>query len=762
MVFPAPTIDHVVVNTRDRLDAAAAAYERLGFTLTPRGHHTLGSANHLAIFGTDYLELIGVMDPASPRTDVMGSPIGLNGLVFGTDDSAAVHAALTASGVDATPPREFSRPVDLPGGAEDAVFRTVHITPQPVWPGRVYFCHHFTRKLVWRDEWRHHANGAIAVARMVIASDGPHRLAEVFGRMFGPTTIRAVEGGISLAVGLARVDVLTPATVMAPAGYPARRTPGIHGRADAPHRLPGANRDRAGRRAAPARSGPHRRRVGRGVRLHLRVRGVSFNNLGAALFPFAPERVGLIDLSEGTRQFSFGEIDQRANAVAAALAAHGFAPGDRVAILSANCAEFLFAFLGTMRAGLVSVPINHKLPAATVALVLEDCDARLVIVDAGRRALLPAGTPIMAMEDVASLPDAAPATVVPTPSDPAMFLYTSGSTGRPKGVVLSHRSHLWVLDVRTRGRELSGERVLVAAPLYHMNGLAMSQLTLASGGVLILLPGFTARSYIEAAATWHATALTSVPPMIAMMLQEPDLLATSDLGSVQSIRMGSAPITQALVDRVRLVFPNAAISNGYGTTEAGPVVFAPHPGGLRTPDTSLGVAHPDVELRLVRDGAPVEDEGVLEMRCPALMNAYHKLPAATAKALTADGFYITGDVFTRDKDGFFAFVGRADDMFVSGGENIYPGEVETILETHPAIFQACVIALPDEIKGTKPAAFVVLRPGSALSEDEARAWVLARAPAYAHPRRVWFLPELPLAGTNKIDRKALLTRALAA
>ena len=225
----------------------------------------------------------------------------------------------------------------------------------------------------------------------------------------------------------------------------------------------------------------------------------------------------------------------------------------------------------------------------------------------------------------------------------------------------------------------------------------------------------------------------------------------------------SAPITQALVDRTRAVFPHAAISNGYGTTEAGPVVFGPHPAGLATPDTSLGCAHPAVDIRLVRDGQMVEGEGegVLEMRCPALMNAYHNLPDATARALTPDGFYVTGDVFRRDADGFFFFVGRADDMFVSGGENIYPGEVETILERHPAVLQACVVALPDEIKGTKPVAFVVLRPGAALTEDEARAYVLRHAPAYAHPRRVWFLPELPLAGTNKIDRKALLHRAMA-
>jgi hypothetical protein len=208
-----PTLDHVVVNARDELDAAAAAYERLGFTLTPRGYHTLGSANHLAIFGTHYLELIGVLSPDSQRRDVLGFPIGLNGLVFGTEDSTALHAALIRAGVDATPPNEFSRPVELPGGARDAVFRTVHVTPATIWPGRIYFCHHFTRDLVWRDEWRHHANGAVGVLRTLVASDDPTRLGSLFGRMFGAGAVRSVEGGVSLVVGLSRVDVLTHATV---------------------------------------------------------------------------------------------------------------------------------------------------------------------------------------------------------------------------------------------------------------------------------------------------------------------------------------------------------------------------------------------------------------------------------------------------------------------------------------------------------------------------------------------------------------------
>jgi acyl-CoA synthetase (AMP-forming)/AMP-acid ligase II len=203
----------------------------------------------------------------------------------------------------------------------------------------------------------------------------------------------------------------------------------------------------------------------------------------------------------------------------------------------------------------------------------------------------------------------------------------------------------------------------------------------------------------------------------------------------------------------------ARIVHGYGTTEAGPIVFAPHPQGLERTPLSPGVAHPAVDLRLRRDGAVMPDEGVLEMRCPALMTGYHKLPDATRRVMTEDGYYVTGDVFRRDADGFFFFVGRADDMFVCGGENIWPGEVETMLERHPAVHQVCVVPVPDEMKAHKPVAFVVPRAGMKVSEDEIRRFALAHAPAYQHPRRVWFLDELPLAGTNKIDRRRLAEQA---
>ena len=292
-----------------------------------------------------------------------------------------------------------------------------------------------------------------------------------------------------------------------------------------------------------------------------------------------------------------------------------------------------------------------------------------------------------------------------------------------------------------------------------MNALAVSQAAFARHDTVILLPGFTAPSYIAAAGTYRATTLTSVPTMIAMILRETALLERADLSSVSAIRMGSAPVSQGLMEAARRAFPHAEITNGYGTTEAGPIVFSAHPNGRPTPDLSVGVAHPHVELRLVAGDDREASEGVLQMRCPALMTGYHNLPEATAKALTPDGFYITGDLFRRDVDGFYHFVGRGDDMFVSGGENVYPGEIEAVLERHPAIHQAVVVPIDDELKFKKPVAFVVARPGAAPSEAAVKEFALANAAPYLHPRRVWFLPEMPLAGTNKIDRRALAQRA---
>ena len=490
---------------------------------------------------------------------------------------------------------------------------------------------------------------------------------------------------------------------------------------------------------------------------------IKWDNQGDAISrDVPPSGVALIDVggNNAERTYTYADLLRLSGAVARGLLKRGLKRGDRVAILSANRAEFLFTFLGTMQAGLVSVPVNYKLPAETVAYIVGDCDAKLVIGDDQRLALAPDSVPKISFDlDFADLLDEGPFTPVAMKGEePAMFLYTSGSTGRPKGVVLSHYSHLWAISQRQRRGGEFGQRSIVAAPLYHMNGLAMCQTTFSHGDTVVLLPQFTTKGYIEAAAAHRVAFLTSVPTMIAMMLRERELLAKNDLSAVEAVRMGSAPITQSLIDQVRKVFPTAQISNGYGTTEAGPVVFGPHPDGIPQPELSTGYPHPTVQLRLVRDGKEVDDEGVLEMKCGALMTHYHKLPEVTAKAMTPDGYYRTGDVFRRDENGFFFFVGRADDMFVCGGENIYPGEVEKMLERHPGIHQAAVIPIPDELKGHKPIAFVVRTPDATLDEQAVKTYALANAPAYQHPRRVIFVEEMPLAGTNKIDKRALAQR----
>jgi len=218
--------------------------------------------------------------------------------------------------------------------------------------------------------------------------------------------------------------------------------------------------------------------------------------------------------------------------------------------------------------------------------------------------------------------------------------------------------------------------------------------------------------------------------------------------------MGSAPVNASLMEAIHQTLPRATVTNAYGTTEAGPVVFGPHPQGLPQPEMSVGYPHPKVALRLVDDGDRDAQQGVLEMKCPAMMNGYHNRPDVRPP-FTEDGYYISGDVFRRDENGFHYFVGRTDDMFVSGGENIYPADVERMLERHPDVAQAAVVPIDDDIKGQKPVAFVIRKPGHAPSEDDIKKFSLANAPAYQHPRHVWFVEELPLASTNKVDRGAL-------
>ena len=226
MPLPAPILDHVVIDVRDRMDEAARTFATLGFELTPRGHHTLGSMNHLAMFATDYLELLGFGEGGASRPELAPSPIGLNGLVFKTDDADAVHAHAQAAGLPILPVQAFSRPVEIAGERQDARFRTTRLDASKIAMGRVYFCEHRTPELVWRPEWQAHPNGAYDITRILVATDHPQRSALLFTALFGPESVSERHGVCFIEAGAAPVELATPGAIAAEFGDAAAESAG--------------------------------------------------------------------------------------------------------------------------------------------------------------------------------------------------------------------------------------------------------------------------------------------------------------------------------------------------------------------------------------------------------------------------------------------------------------------------------------------------------------------------------------------------------
>jgi acyl-CoA synthetase (AMP-forming)/AMP-acid ligase II len=473
----------------------------------------------------------------------------------------------------------------------------------------------------------------------------------------------------------------------------------------------------------------------------------------------------LIDCADWEQpvSLSYARLDALANACARGLLRRGLGRGRAVAILSANRAEYLVAYLGAMRAGLVAVPVNHRFPRELIAYIAADANLALVLHDRASIAALPPRCAAVGFDDegpdgFGALLDPGPfASVRPQPDDPAMVLYTSGSSGRPKGVVLSHAGQLWSVAHRANAGRFADQRLLIAAPLFHMNALGTVKFAFASGASIVLLPRFEAQRYFAAICRFRCTWLTGVPTMFALLLREMPASDGPDLSFVRHVRMGSAPASATLIAAIQARFPSAAIALAYGTTESGPVTFEAR--GRAKAATALGWPAEGVAVRFATAQQEAAGEGILQLRTPAMMRGYLNLPEATRAVLSPDGWYTTGDIFARAPDGCYSFVGRADDMINCGGENIFPAEVEALLLRHRDIAEAAVVGVTDALKGEKPVAFLVLRPGARLTEQQVKAYVLANAPAFQHPRRVTFLPALPLAGTNKVDRRALSLRA---
>ncbi len=465
-------------------------------------------------------------------------------------------------------------------------------------------------------------------------------------------------------------------------------------------------------------------------------------------------RPAIIDLRDAAQpsEISFRELNDLCNAFARGLVKAGLKPADRIGILSPNRIEFAVTLLGAMRAGVIPVPVNIKLAPDSAHYILRDAGAKLVFGGGDLRKLAPGNLRFIDYNDDwdSFLDHGGFAAFEPAPDSVAIQPYTSGSTGRPKGVLLSHYGQNWsrLILAHTRGTT-ARDVILVAAPLYHKNALNAIKQGLTAGATLVLMPQFNIERYIEAMGRYRATVISGVPTMMSMILTRRDLLAQIDTSSVRTVMMGSAPSSAQLLNELKHVFPNAEALVVYGVTEGGPVPLGPHPAGKPRPAGSIGHPYAGTEAKLV--GGDTADQGELVLKNPGVLLGYHNLPEETAKRVR-DGWYTTGDICRRDADGFYYFVGRTDDMFVCGGENIFPIEVESLLEKHPAVHQAYVMPFDHALKDKVPYAFVVLRADMAASEDELKQFAIANGPAYQHPRRVFFLEQLPLAGTNKVDQ----------
>ena len=501
-----------------------------------------------------------------------------------------------------------------------------------------------------------------------------------------------------------------------------------------------------------------------------------------------PERTAIIDLFGGKERIAtYGELDRRLDRVAALLRARGFEPGDRIILSCSNRIEFVEAQFGAMRAGIVPVPINTRQGRDVLAYIVDNCEARGVIAEPaanrpivevmggrGDLAIRLAIDPDNAsggFEDYETALAGAPEsyTAEALADEHLCFLsYTSGSTGRPKGVPLTHAGQMWWLKALLHYWPTTPEvRNLVAVPLYHKNAMAGAvKPRLASGGSMVLMPEFKARPFLENAARYRVTNVSGVPTVFTLILEETDLIERLDLSALQVAVVGSAPVheelEQAMADKL-----GVAVLQSYGLTEGGPVMLGPPLDGSPVPRGSAGVAWPEGEVKLVSaDGtdAPEAGEAVGELfvKNPGVPEGYYKLPEVNAQRYV-DGWLRTGDLFRRDPDGFFYFQGRVDDMFNSGGENIYPKEVENLLLSHPDVVDCCVVALEHATKGMAPAALVVLRAGATTDEATLKAYTLENGPAYAHPRRLMLQhEELPLTGARKVDRRGIQDRLAAA
>ena len=482
------------------------------------------------------------------------------------------------------------------------------------------------------------------------------------------------------------------------------------------------------------------------------------------------DKICIIDLhGEQERSSTYGELDRRMTRVASMLARLGVRPGERVGMLVGNRTEFVEFFFGAMRAGAIPVPLNTRLASDTLTFIFADAGCTLALIDPSsnreaiaiaesvplrQRLLLDQAHPgFRSYEEEMSI---AGAEVPPPPiADNAQAFqpYTSGSTGRPKGAIMTHAGMLWYVEHNQRHWPASeNDRGLIALPLFHKNALRGTvKPVLYAGGSFVLMPRYEPKPYLEALARYRCTYSRGVAAVFTMFLQHQGFIKKLDLSALRGMTIGSAVVAPELLDAVERALPHVKMSESYGLTEGGSPFRAPID-GRPVPRGSVGVLAPGIEVKLLdRDGRENPTEGELLIRSPYVCLGYHNQPQITREKLQ-DGWLRTGDVFFKDENGFYFFRSRVDDMFSCGGENIYPKEVENLLFKHPDVVNAVVTPIPHGAKGFVPAAMVIPREGSSLTPEDLKKYTLEKGPAYAHPRYIQFVSQLPLSGAGKIDR----------
>jgi long-chain acyl-CoA synthetase len=495
------------------------------------------------------------------------------------------------------------------------------------------------------------------------------------------------------------------------------------------------------------------------------MRSANFGDVIRDTAALYPERTALI--ADGVA-LSYAELDDRAARMAAVLSGRGIGRRDVVALGLGNDWRFVECFLGVLRVGAVALLVNVKLGPDTLRYMGEHSEAKLLLAApelAAQAEAMAVSETVWSDEDYEGLlttTEPLSDSVAVAPDDVALLMYTSGSTGWPKGVMLTHSNTWWQARSDVRALMLDGhDRGLVMGPLYHANALWSILLPmLFAGGGVVVLPTFDPAGVLEAIDRHRVTMTSGTPSMFALLLAHP-ALDRHDGSSLELLLCGSAPVTEELMGRITERF-GCDVVEGYGLTEGGANIMTPRWGVQKLGSTGLPV--PDVEIRVVDPTDPTREcetgeIGELWTRSPANALGYLKQPEATAEKFVADGWLRTGDLFLRDEQGYCYFRGRTDDMISVGGENVYPKEVETIVLSHPDVADVGVVPVAHPVKGEAPVAFVVPKAGVELSEEAVRKHFLANGPAYANPRRVFFVDALPISSTNKMDRSELKRRA---